>query len=250
MKSKKIIGGMLAVGGLMMAAGCATVPKLTGTEKIAVVNYYLDKSIVADGAQPDPGPGLLNDKATYYTHHQEALDQAWAAFKAKEPAMIGADRCVDPSTIDGNTDMLALTAPAADNGMGVDQNLADMFLHPAGLRYVNIYDAKMDAKLSQLLKADILISIGLKANYFMSGGISIGGIGGGKMSMHLVGTLMEALPSGRILRVVELTGTSKETADAGHIGVGSGMDPKEYPRLMVSAQEDLMDKIAKEIAAW
>ena len=251
MKLTKIIGSTLALAMLAITAGCATVPKLTGTEKIAVVNFYLDKSIVAEGAQPDPGPGFLNaNKADYYANQQASLDQAWAAFKANEPNIIGAGRCVDPATIDGNADMLALTAPVADKGMGVDKNLADMFLHPVGLRYVNVYDAKMDAKLAQLLNADILLSIGLKARYAMAGGISIGGIGGGTMKMKLTAILTEALPTGRILRTVELTGTSKETVDAGHIGVGSGMDPKNFPRLVVSAQEDLMDKIAKEIAAW
>jgi hypothetical protein len=32
--------------------------------------------------------------------------------------------------------------------------------------------------------------------------------------------------------------------------MGFGMDPSNYPRLIVSAQEDLSAKLAKEFAAW
>ena len=235
----------LAVG--ISLVGCATVPKLTGSEKIAVVNYTIEKSIVKSGSAPDNGPGLLNkDKENYYVHHQEAVDQAWAAFKAKAPGIFGASRLVDFGAIEGNPEILALTASAK----GPSAAAAGLFLSPAGLPYMNIYDAKLAAKIAAVSKADLLISIRSKAEFAMTTGLSVGGIGGGKAHMCLIATVDVVNASGKLLRSTQITGISKETATTVSIGMGFGMDPSNYPRLIVSAQEDLSAKLAKEFAAW
>ena len=246
-KIRWVVGTAVAVALIMALGACASVPKLTGSEKIALVNFTIEKSIVKDGDSADPGPGILNDRTAYYKYHNEALAKAWEVFKPSASSIFGASRLVDISTVEGNADIMALTAPPPPKVvMGKDTTVAAAYLYPEGLNYMNIYDAKLDAKIAAIAKADILVSIDNRATYAMSAGLAIGGIGGGKAKMILYSTLIATTAQGKVLRQVQLKGVSKEDATF----LGTGIDPKEYPRLIASAQEDLNAKLAKEIAAW
>lgn len=83
-------------------AACASVPKIGPEQKIAIVSYSLDKSIVKEGAQPSyPGKALIDlDKGQDpYRWHKEALAASWADFKAAAPGVFGeAASCLFPAS--------------------------------------------------------------------------------------------------------------------------------------------------------
>jgi hypothetical protein len=188
MKSLKYIVGMISAAALVIAfAACASAPKLTGTEKIAVVSYTMERSIVRSGERPDPGPGILNSKdEDYYKYHKQAFAQAWAAFKAKAPAIFGPSRLVDFAQVEGNAEILALTVPVSIKLLGQETSVASNLMYPEGLNYCNIMDSKLSTKLAEITKAGLLISVAIKAEYDMSSGIGFGvlSIGNGKMILY------------------------------------------------------------------
>jgi len=244
---KGIVGTILAAAIVTAFAGCASVPKLTGSEKIAVVNFALEKSIVRQGQAPDNGPGLLNDKAEdYYQYHKESVAKAWNVFKGKAPEIFGAGRLVDIGSVEGNAELLGLTAPVSRMVMGKETAPAFSFVYPEGLNYFNIYDAKLAAKVFSATKADVLVSITLKAEYAMSKGVGIGTLAVGRGRMIVTATIVAVNAQGKFLRTGRIQAFSTEDASI----TGTAMDPADYPRLMASAQEDLNAKLAKQFAYW
>jgi hypothetical protein len=119
------------------------------------------------------------------------------------------------------------------------------------LGYVSLFDEKQNAKLAAATKADLVMGISIKAGYAMYNGLSIGGIGGGQANMRLTATVCLADANGKLVRRSVVYGQGTETALIGSIGaIGMGMDPAQFPRLIVSAQEDLLKNLAKEFASW
>lgn len=228
-------------------AGCASVPKLAGNERIAIVGFSLDKSIVKTGAQPDSGPGILilGDKAAHYAHHQEALDLVWAAFKKQAPSIFGDARLVDIGSTEGNPELLSVTAPVTKkNFLGISSSSDDRVLHPAGVNYVALDDSKRNARIAAAAKADLIVSIDLQAEYGTKGG------GGGQVTMILTAKVGAAEASGRLIRSATVSGQSRNGPVLLTIGSSWSLDPSEFPRLMADAWEDLGAKLAKEVARW
>lgn len=248
MKRLSALLGMASVfaAGVILA-GCASVPKLTGTEKIAVINYTIEKSIVRQGAPKDNGPGLLNDKSVdYYQYHKAAVAQGWTVFKETAPTIFGASRLVEMSTVVGNPEITALTAPVSKIVMGTETSPASMYVYPEGLNYLNIFDSQLVSKIAGITKADLLLSVSIKAEYAMSSGIGLGALAVGNARMILNTTINVATAQGKLMRTVQLKGFSSEDASI----TGNTMSKSDFPRLIASAQKDLSEKMAKEFAAW
>jgi hypothetical protein len=231
--------------------GCASAPKLSGAARIAIVSYALQKSIVKSGESYELGPVLPSQQSTYYQHHQEAIDRAWTEFKAKAPSIFASRTLVDFAEIEGNAELKAATASTPRKTLGIDLSAAGQHVFPAKLNYVSLKDAKESVKIAELLKADILIAFDLRAEYAMTDGLSFGKLKTGTASMRLTAEVLATDAAGKVLRRATVSATSKATSMIGSIGgLEMDMDHEEYPRLILSAQDELFAKLAKEVARW
>jgi hypothetical protein len=231
--------------------GCTSAPKLSPAYKIAVVSYSLQKSIVKSGETYEFGPVLPSQQESFYRHHRESVDQAWAAFKQRAPAIFAGRNLVDFASIEGNAEMMADAAPAPRMVLGVDVSDAGQRLFPPGLSYVDLKDTKLAVKIAALAKADIIVAIDLKAEYRMTEGLSIGIFKANKATMTLTAYVTVSDASGKVLRRTSVSADSKETSVAGTIGnTEATLDPAEYPKLILSAQEELFRSLSKEISRW
>jgi hypothetical protein len=231
--------------------GCASAPKLSPAYKIAVVSYSLQKSIVRSGGTYELGPLLPSQQESFYRHYRESIDQAWAAFKQRAPAIFAGRNLADFASIEGNAELSAATAPAPRKVLGVDVSGAGQRLFPPGLNYVDLKDTELAVKIAALTKADILVAVDLKAEYKITEGLSIGILKTNKVTMTLTAYLTAADASGKVLRRTSVSADSKETSLTGTIGkTEATLDPAEYPRLILSAQEELFRSLSKEISRW
>jgi len=245
----KIIRTCAAILLALFLASCASVPKITSEQKIAVVSYSLDKSIVKEGAQPFyPGKALidLNKGEDPYRWHKEALAVCWTDFKAAAPGIFGPGRLVDFAAIEGNTAILSATYVEPKLIMGQDTSPQSVKVFPAGLNYANILLPKTIQSVSAIVPADLYLSVDLRAEYFMWTGLSIGSVGGGVGKVRLYATLSLVSSSGKVLRQYQASGVSKDTAAM----LLDSLDSEAYPRLIAQAQQDLFPRLAKEVAAW
>lgn len=232
---------------LSLLASCASAPRLEAGGKIAIVSYSLEKSIVFEGTSPDRGPGLLNPKdEDYYRYHKEAFASIWADFKNALPGIFGEERLVDIAKIEDNAGLLAATHVEPKLVMGQDTSPQSVYLFPAGLNYVNVMDAKATAAVASCIPSDYYLGVALKAEYFMWTGLSFGGVGGGVGKIRLYATVTIVNAKGKFLRQAQVVGYSTDTAPV----VMKSMDPSNYPRLIAQAQQDLLPKLAKEVATW
>lgn len=233
----------------LVLASCASVPKLGPEAKIAIVSYSLDKSIVREGGQPFyPGKALidLSKGEDPYRWHKEALDASWAEFKAAAPGIFGAGRVVDFARIEGNQALLAATHVEPKLVMGQDTSPQAVKVFPAGLNYVNLLAPKALQAVSAIVPADLYLSVDLRAEYFMWTGLKVGAVGGGVGKIRLYATLSLMGAGGRLLRQYQATGISQDTA----MVIMDSMDETAYPKLILQAQRDLLQRLAKEVGAW
>lgn len=250
MKKNSGVWAFVAAGVVLGLSGCASLPKMTGQERVALVSFSLEKSIVQTGKQRDNGPGIFDNKSDYYVYHKEALAAAWDLFKPRAKAVFGAMKLVDLSSIEGNSGVLEVTKPVKISVFGMEKVLADDYVYPDGLNWVDLTDAKTAKLLAARVNADVLVSISLKAEYDLYTGMTIGGVGGGAANMTVTATVT-AVKDGTILRTAMVVGASKETAGMVSLGgMGASIPKSDYPRLMKSAFEDLLPKLTKEFASW
>jgi hypothetical protein len=176
------------------------------------------------------------------------LNDAWTEFKKVAPDIFGASRLIDTASIEGNEELLAATkaGSAPKIILGQDYSPAATLLFPEKLNYANIRNGKLAVKMAGIVKADVLIAVNYKAEYFMKSGLQIGGMGGGAAKMRIYALITAVDSKGKLLSNAVIQAESDEEAAL----VMNNFDSANYPKLIVSAQKNLIPKLTKEIAGW
>jgi hypothetical protein len=246
---KLILTGM-AILIFIFFISCVSLPKLSGNEKFALVSFTLDKSIVSAGEEPDYGPtGLIvgdQDREAYFKIHRQALNVAWKEFKEAAPGIFGKARLVAINTIEGNAKLLAATRIETNIVMGKDISPGGTYLWPDKLNYIDLRNPSVVSTVAGIIDADIYIAVNYKAEYFISTGLAVGGVGGGEAKMRIIATITATDAAGKYFRTSTVIAESDETTEY----VVSGIDSATYPRLIASAQKNLIPKMTSEIAVW
>lgn len=244
------VWALVAIASILLS-GCASAPKLNGGERIAIVSYSLLKSITQTGEPYELGPMLPSQQEEFYRYHQQSIDRAWEAFKALAPTIFGSRQLLDFAAIEGSEELKAASAAAPRKTLGVDISAAGQRVHPAGLNYVSLRDEAQNAEIAGILKADILVAFDFRAEYEASSGMSIGALSATRADMRLAALVTVADAKGKVLRRSSVGGVSKETALIGTLGgMTFNLPHEEYPRLILSAQEELFRNLKKQVDEW
>jgi|GEM_PF-3106454 len=244
--------------GEMAVTGCATAPKVPASARLAVVSFSLQRSITKSGESYDLGPLIPDQQKSYYQYHQESVDKAWAVFKSRAAAIFAPRTLVDFQSIEGSAPLAALAAPPAaykslSLGLGLDLDFtaSGQRVMPAGMNYLSLWDAGKNAKVARLFGADYIVAIDLQADYSEVEGLSFGAMTKTQARMNLTANIGVADASGKVIRRATVVGVSRDTATIGPIGSpDEDLDRGEFPRLILSAQDDLLRHMAKEVARW
>lgn len=144
----------------LLFTACSVPPRylhLGGNGKLAVVSFYLDKSIVEDGSERDTGPGMLQKAGNYFEHHQVAVELMWAQAKDSLPAVLGIPDIVPLETVHSNAKYAELTSYPPIKLMGLSKKLGDGSLYPKGFQYVSPNNEKVVNGLFDPLGAEYLL---------------------------------------------------------------------------------------------
>lgn len=234
----------------IMLAGCASLPKLSGDETLAVVSFTFDKAISQVGKESGGAPAFVS-ASDYFKNHQAALDATWAEFKTQLPAIFAGRTVVDPGQIEGNNALLAATAPTKSSFLGMESSSDDAYLSPVGLHGVDLTRRGAAQAVAAAVPADLLVSISLKAFYDLSSDQPVGSVGGQSAQMTLQATVTVVKADGTPVRTSVVSARSRQTAAIQTFGDRvSRLPTEEIPRLVQSAFSALVPVLTAEVVRW
>jgi len=235
---------------LVTLTGCASLPKLSGDETLAVVSFTFDKAVSQVGKDSGAGPAFLSS-SDYYKNHQAALDATWAEFKAQLPPLFAGRKVVDIGQIEGNEALLAATAPTKSSFLGMESSSDDSYLSPAGLHGVDLARRATVQAVAAAVPADLLVSVSLKAFYDLTADQPIGSVGGRPAQLVLQATVTVVRADGSPVRTAVVSARSRQTAAMQTFGDRASRLPTEdLPRLVQSAFAALLPVLTAEVARW
>ena len=217
-------------------------PRLDNRTPVALVSYALDRSIVLEGEERDDGEGGLVDrhllKEDYYRFHRVAVQRCFEEF-AKRIDTIFDVPFVPLDTIRTTPAYRRLTAREKKMVLGTDITPGKRWLSPGGFNYVGEHERETLDSLAGLWNAGALMLVELRAGYQPRAPH----IDSSTAMMKLAATITLVAPGeGRIWSWTYWS-HSRESARL----AGRAMDPANFERLLVSAQEGVFPQLAQDV---
>lgn len=217
-------------------------PRVDNRTPVALVSYALDRSIVLEGEERDDGGGGLIDKhllkEDYYRFHRLAVQRCFEEFAGRIETIFDVP-FVPVDTIRNTPGYQRLSTPEKKMVLGTDITPGRRWLTPGGFNYVGEHREETLDSLAGLWGAGALMLVELRAGYRLRAPH----IDSTTAMMKLAATITLVAPGeGRIWSWTYWS-HSKESARLS----GTAMDPANFERLLLSAQEGVFPQLANDI---